>query len=111
MDELACIALEDTLPVSKPTISYHLKILRDAGLISTRKEGRNCYYSLRRNVIEGLIDDLWELAPAPGAVIGGKKDSAPVGRVTGRRDPADVAAVPRHRAMSDGVAEEAILTW
>ena len=36
VDELACITLEDTLPVSKPTISYHTKILQNAGLISTR---------------------------------------------------------------------------
>ena len=41
VDELACLTLEDTLPVSKPTISYHTKILHHAGLISVRKSGRN----------------------------------------------------------------------
>ena len=64
VDELACVTLEDTLPVSKPTISYHIKTLYQAGLINVRKSGRNYFYSLRRDVLHQLLDDLWELAPA-----------------------------------------------
>src|ERR1700760_741371 len=64
VDELACVTLEDTLPVSKPTISYHTKILYQAGLINVRKSGRNYFYSLRREVLHELLDDLWDLAPA-----------------------------------------------
>jgi DNA-binding transcriptional ArsR family regulator len=63
VDELACMTLEDTLPVSKPTISYHTKILYHAGLITVRKSGRNYYYSLRRDVLRNLLFDLWVLAP------------------------------------------------
>lgn len=63
VDELACMTLEDTLPVSKPTISYHTKILYHAGLIKVRKSGRNYYYSLRRDVLRNLLFDLWVLAP------------------------------------------------
>jgi DNA-binding transcriptional ArsR family regulator len=67
-DELACSTLEDTLPISKPSISYHTKILSQAGLISTRKQGRNFFYTLRREVLRGLIDDVWALAPEPRSV-------------------------------------------
>jgi DNA-binding transcriptional ArsR family regulator len=67
-DELACSALEDTLPVSKPTISYHTKILTQAGLMEVRKRGRNYFYCLRRDVLGELIDELWALAPGPRAV-------------------------------------------
>src|ERR1700734_1368129 len=63
VDELACMTLEDTLPVSKPTISYHTKILYHAGLIKVRKSGRNYYYSLRRDVLPNLLFDLWVIAP------------------------------------------------
>jgi DNA-binding transcriptional ArsR family regulator len=63
VDELACMTLEDTLPVSKPTISYHTKILYHAGLITVRKAGRNYYYSLRRDVLRDLLSGLRELAP------------------------------------------------
>ncbi|MEU9269068.1 metalloregulator ArsR/SmtB family transcription factor [Streptomyces sp. NPDC048251] len=67
-DELACSLLEDTLPVSKPTISYHTKILAQAGLIEVRKRGRNYFYTLRRDVLRDLIDELWTMAPGPRLV-------------------------------------------
>ena len=89
VDELACMTLEDTLPVSKPTISYHTKILYHAGLITVRKSGRNYYYSLRRDVLGDLLSDLWVLAPdaQQGAPRrgrpGGHGPAAPARRVCG----------------------------
>jgi DNA-binding transcriptional ArsR family regulator len=100
-EELACSLLEDTLPVSKPTISYHTKILTQAGLIEVRKRGRNYFYSLRRDVLRGLIDQMWTLAPSP--------------RVVGEQD--DAAAAPASRpalasAVGDDVSPSAtLLTW
>jgi len=61
--ELPCRELEDTLPVSKPTISYHVKVLSHAGLLETRKRGRNYYYSLHHDVIRQLVSDLGDLLP------------------------------------------------
>jgi DNA-binding transcriptional ArsR family regulator len=55
VDELACLRLEHTLPVSKPTISYHVKVLYHAGLIEVRKEGRNYFYRLRRDVLDSVL--------------------------------------------------------
>ena len=111
VDELACITLEDTLPVSKPTISYHTKILQNAGLISTRKAGRNYYYSLRRDVIRDLLDGLWELAPTPRPVVGTQNGSVQTGRRKKRQDPASIAAISRPRDASDDIEEAAVLTW
>jgi DNA-binding transcriptional ArsR family regulator len=56
--ELPCADLERTLPVSKPTISYHTKILQQAGLLSVRKEGRNYFYALRRDVLREVQREL-----------------------------------------------------
>src|SRR5689334_15610005 len=67
-EELACSALEDTLPVSKPTISYHTKILSQAGLIEVLKRGRNYYYRVRQDVLRELMDEVWALAPGPRLV-------------------------------------------
>lgn len=106
VDELACSTLEDTLPVSKPTISYHTKILTQAGLIDTRKEGRNYYYTLRREVLHHLVDEMWALAPAPRPVREGKIDHA--SEVTKRR------AARRQRAAERVEATErdlVLLTW
>src|ERR1044072_6999331 len=63
VDELPCAVLETTLPISKPTISYHIKMLANAGLVHVRKTGRSYYYSLRREGIRGVREELWTLAP------------------------------------------------
>jgi DNA-binding transcriptional ArsR family regulator len=65
VDELACQTLEERLPVSKPTISYHIRILAQAGLVSIRKEGRYFFYALQRQTLRDLVDELWVLAPQP----------------------------------------------
>jgi DNA-binding transcriptional ArsR family regulator len=41
------------LPVSRPAVSQHLKVLKDAGLVDERSEGVRRIYSLRR---EGLME-------------------------------------------------------
>ena len=58
--ELGCTILDDTLPISKSTISYHIKILYQAGLIEVRKEGRYYFYRLRSDVIEEMAPGLLE---------------------------------------------------
>jgi DNA-binding transcriptional ArsR family regulator len=55
-EELACTTLERTLPISKSTISYHVKILYDAGLIDIRREGKFFFYRLRRSVLNGVLE-------------------------------------------------------
>jgi DNA-binding transcriptional ArsR family regulator len=55
VDELACLTLEDMLPISKPTISYHIKVLFHAGLIDVRKQGRQYFYALRRDTLDYVL--------------------------------------------------------
>lgn len=61
-DEYHCSSLEDSLPIGKSTISYHVKILSTAGLISVRREGKFFRYRVRRDVVDyflpGLLDRL-----------------------------------------------------
>jgi len=58
VDELACTALESMLPLSKPTISYHIKVLYHAGLIEVRKQGRHYFYRLRRDTLDEVLREL-----------------------------------------------------
>jgi len=116
VDELACITLEDTLPVSKPTISYHTKILHHAGLISVRKSGRNYYYSLRRDVLHKLGDALWELASTPRPVVREEDGHVAMGRRQRREahalsGPARKRRGARETAASQNVEETVVLTW
>jgi len=71
-DELPCTRLDDALPISKSTISYHIKVLYHAGLISVRKDGRFYHYRLRREAfgtfLPGFLDHLMygEMSGQPG---------------------------------------------
>jgi ArsR family transcriptional regulator len=51
--EICCKDLVTQFPVAQATVSHHLKILTDAGLVAARREGQFGYYSLR----EGALDD------------------------------------------------------
>ncbi len=46
--------LTEELEVAQSLLSFHLKSLRDAGLVSDRREGRWVYYSL----VPGRLDEL-----------------------------------------------------
>ena len=58
VDELACTTLEKELPISKSTISYHMKLLHHARLIDIRKDGRYYHYRARTTEIEEVIPGL-----------------------------------------------------
>jgi len=58
--EYPCTRLESTLQISKSTVSYHVKILRDAGLISVRKDGRFYHYRLRREATDFFLPGFLE---------------------------------------------------
>lgn len=57
-EELACNELP--VQVAKATLSHHMSVLRDAGLIATRVEGTKCLNSLRMEAFNetfpGLLD-------------------------------------------------------
>jgi DNA-binding transcriptional ArsR family regulator len=66
--------LVDRFSVSQPAISQHLRILRDAGLVRIRRQGRMRVYSVHAPLLRGVHDwvgrfeRLWLLhsAPSPG---------------------------------------------
>jgi DNA-binding transcriptional ArsR family regulator len=45
-DELNVSQLADRLPLSRPAISHHLKVLRQAGLVGVRRQGTENFYFL-----------------------------------------------------------------
>src|SRR5204863_6037132 len=52
---------------SWPTISRHLAVLRDGGLVLTERKGQEIYYELNTSVFQDLVQQLMEWAkPAPG---------------------------------------------
>lgn len=50
--------LADQLPVSRPAVSQHLKVLKDAGLVEERPEGTRRIYRLNAAGVVALRDQL-----------------------------------------------------
>lgn len=48
------------LPIAQSTLSHHLKILRNAGLVQSRTEGTRCFISLRDTELDGRFPGLLE---------------------------------------------------
>ena len=60
--EMSCTQLVNNAEVSAPTVSYHVKLLKAAGLIGVRKEGRNFFYAARADALAYLQNLFTELA-------------------------------------------------
>ena len=53
-DEVCVCSLTETFDLSQPTISHHLRILRDAGLVEVSRRGTWAYYRLVPEAISAL---------------------------------------------------------
>ncbi len=47
--------IADAFDFSKPTISHHLDLLRQAGLVESVKQGQYVYYSLNTTVMDEIV--------------------------------------------------------
>jgi DNA-binding transcriptional ArsR family regulator len=59
--------LADELPISRPAVSRHLRLLRDAGLVADRSEGTRRLYRLHGEGIDAVrsyLEDVWGEAAA-----------------------------------------------
>ena len=95
--EISVGDLVDRLGLSQPTVSKHLKVLRDHGLVTVREDGQHRYYRLDPGPLEELEDWLMPfLEPAlddeddiriddGGSAVFAAWSGADVGETIGRR--------------------------
>jgi ArsR family transcriptional regulator, arsenate/arsenite/antimonite-responsive transcriptional repressor len=57
-EECACQKLREEFPVSKATISFHIKELVRAGLVEARREGQFLHCEVRRETLEAYTAEL-----------------------------------------------------
>ena len=57
--------LTSALDAAQSRLSFHLKVLKDAGLVTDRREGRWVYYTLVREAVEEVATFLTD-APSSG---------------------------------------------
>lgn len=55
--------LTDALDAAQSRLSFHLKTLKDAGLVTDRKQGRWVYYALNLEAFDGAAEFLSDLRP------------------------------------------------
>ncbi|MEO5577274.1 MAG: metalloregulator ArsR/SmtB family transcription factor [Gaiellaceae bacterium] len=68
--------LAGDLPVSRPAVSQHLRVLKDAGLVVDRKDGARRIYSVAPEGLAGIrayFDSFWDEAPDRFAAEAGKE--------------------------------------
>lgn len=68
-EELCVCHLTEDLGISQPLLSHHLKVLREAGLVDTRKHSYWSYYRLRPDAIQELAEELGRLSRSASLVV------------------------------------------
>ena len=59
--EMSVQALADALPISRPAVSRHLRLLKEAELVTERAEGTKNIFRLKPEGLEHLLAELTEL--------------------------------------------------
>ena len=66
--ELCVCDLQDALDAAQSRLSFHLRVLKEAGLVSDRKEGRWSYYRIVPEALAEVHDFAVALQPKKGAL-------------------------------------------
>lgn len=59
-EKCGCVLLED-LKISQPTLSHHMKVLGDSGIIESQKKGKWTHYTISKSGVERAIELLMYL--------------------------------------------------
>ena len=59
-EKCACIILEN-FNFTQPTLSHHMKVLMDSGIVKCRKEGTWIHYSLDKELCDDVLDFLRDI--------------------------------------------------
>jgi DNA-binding transcriptional ArsR family regulator len=86
--------LVEELAASQPTISKHLKVLREADLVSMRAQGQKRYYALNRKPLAGVASWLETFDVGRAASAAASADAAPQEAAEAEAAAARAAAAP-----------------
>jgi DNA-binding transcriptional ArsR family regulator len=53
--------LSASFDMTKPSMSHHFAVLKEAELIASRREGQQIFYSLNTTVLEDVMARIWDL--------------------------------------------------
>ena len=64
--ELSVSEINRHVPLSQSALSQHLAVLRNSGMVQTRRDQQTIYYSLASSGVEAIIAQLYEQFCKPG---------------------------------------------
>lgn len=56
--EISCGEIASKFPIGQPTVSHHVKLLAEAGLVQVRREGQHGYFRACPEVLEHYVAEL-----------------------------------------------------
>ena len=62
--EMTAGELAERFDMTKPTMSHHFAVLKEADLVTSRREGQTIWYGLNTTVLEDLVSWAMDLAGA-----------------------------------------------
>ncbi len=71
--EMSAGEIAEVFDISAPSVSHHFNVLKEADLISQRRDGQQILYSLNTTVVEDLMALLFEMFRKDGK--GGRRQS------------------------------------
>lgn len=102
--------LVEELAASQPTISKHLKVLREAQLVSMRAQGQKRYYALNRKPLEGVASwlETFDVGSPAAAAVPAAADHAAARAAAKEPSPAREAATSGAGETPEAVAAGAV---
>jgi DNA-binding transcriptional ArsR family regulator len=65
--EMTAGELAQHFDMAKPSVSHHFNVLKQADLVTSRREGQLIYYGLNTTVVEDVLAMLWDLFASRGS--------------------------------------------
>jgi DNA-binding transcriptional ArsR family regulator len=59
--EMTAGQLADRFDMTKPSMSHHFAVLKEADLVSTRRDGQQIFYALNATVMQEMAAWLWDM--------------------------------------------------
>jgi ArsR family transcriptional regulator len=53
--------LAERFDMTKPSVSHHFAVLKEADLVRSRRDGQQIYYSLNTTVVQDVLTRIWDL--------------------------------------------------
>ena len=76
--EMTAGDLAERFDMTKPTMSHHFSVLKDADLVTSRRDGQQIWYGLNTTVVEDLMAWVMDLIRGDGRTAAGRRSGGKV---------------------------------